>query len=102
MTLRTPKRPADAHSQAARVIYKLGGVMRTAELLGLNKSTVYRWLYARTKNDGLDGFIPVKQLQKILEIAQREGIIISADDLDPRPAFLRHKTQNMRDTSEYD
>lgn len=89
-------------SQASRIIAKFGGVKRTADLLELNRSTVYRWAYGRGKNDGLDGFIPVKQLQKILEVAHREGIIITGDDLDPRPAFLRHKTANMRDTSEYD
>lgn len=65
---------------AARVCKKFGGAGKLARLLGLNRTTVYKWTYPRSK-DGLGGQIPVQYFNEILNKAKDEGIKLKLVDL---------------------
>jgi len=67
-------------SQAQHVIDELGGVRATAKKLGLNPGTVSRWPKPRGCK-GLAGRVPAEHQEKILEIAEREGLDIRPIDL---------------------
>jgi hypothetical protein len=76
-------------TQACRIIKKFGGAEALAEALsnvGLERSkhNVYRWTYPREKG-GTGGVIPTPSLPHVLLAARNEGILITREDLDPRP-----------------
>lgn len=60
---------------ASYVIKTLGGVRATARILNRAPSTVHRWKKSRA------GQIPSSIQSKILEIARRRGLPITAEDL---------------------
>lgn len=62
------------------VIMRFGGVRKTAKTLGRTPACVSKWQYAQTK-DGLKGLIPSNIQPKILLIARRKNIDITAEDL---------------------
>lgn len=75
-------------NQARRVIAKFGGVLRLAELLsevGHPRSTVsiYRWTYMRSKG-GTGGLVPHAMWPHLIRAAHLEGLILNAEDYDPR------------------
>ena len=74
-------------TQIERIIYKFGSVenLRQAlELSGLPKysSSIYRWNLRKSKMKGL---IPATCLPYIIQAARMEGILLTSEDLDPRP-----------------
>lgn len=80
-------------SQAERVIVKFGGPKAMADLLReldtfsgtkWSASTVYRWLYPRSKN-GTNGIIPQDKMEIIKRVARYCGVHITEDDLLPFP-----------------
>lgn len=70
-------------NQATRVIQKFGSVDRLAKALSQvdcpkDLSTIHRWRYA-------DGLIPSFCLPYVVQAARLEGILLTSEDLDPRP-----------------
>jgi len=66
---------------ARSVIRELGGPIATAELLGVNLSTVYRWMAPAPK--GSDGWIPQRYVRTILREAKKRKLCILATDFVP-------------------
>ncbi len=80
-------------SQAERVLRKFGGPRRLAVLLKMmgrdrNVATIYKWTYPRDKG-GSDGIIPTSAWDDIMAAARFDGIIISSEDIDPRPEPIK-------------
>jgi len=67
-------------SPAKYVISLFGGVRPTARALGRDPSAVSRWATS-IKKGGLGGRIPGTNHKKILQIAKRKGLDITAADL---------------------
>ncbi len=76
---------SNTQTQAERIADKFGGPTQLANALGLSPSTVYRWNYPKSKK-GSDGIIPTSQLRRVLEAAAARGIVVTAEDLYPKPA----------------
>lgn len=53
---------------ATRIIKKLGGAYKVADLLGCHHSRVYRWTYPPERG-GTGGSIPANQFRKLLAVA---------------------------------
>lgn len=72
---------------AARVIEIMGGHKKVAEILGYKSlSPIYKFTYPRDKN-GLGGFIPMDQAQKLLDHAKAHNIELRPDHFfDPAPS----------------
>lgn len=68
------------YTQADNVVRKIGGVLATSRLLGLDRIAVWRWSQPREKG-GQDGLVPAKHLQRLLALARHEGILFTDDDL---------------------
>lgn len=64
---------------ATRVIEKLGGHKKVANILGVNVSQVYRWTYPRTRG-GTDGLIPSRHQSDLLAASVKEGLGLSPAD----------------------
>ena len=62
-------------SYVDRIIEKLGGTRKTADITGFPPSTVQSWKVA--------GSIPDRHKQKIANSAREHGIILSSDDFFP-------------------
>lgn len=78
-------------SQAQRVIAKFGGargLMRALQRLEPRKhrdaTSIYRWTYPKSKG-GTDGLIPTAAMADVTEAARLDGVLLSAEDWDPRP-----------------
>jgi hypothetical protein len=79
--------PPPPLTQAERVIAKFGGVPELHAALkrnGINRyrTSLYKW--KSPKPIGTGGTIPRQALQEVCEVAIKEGIILTAEDLDPR------------------
>jgi hypothetical protein len=82
--------PSHVKTQAERVITKFGGVARLLalfEAMGCprTKKTVYNWLWPKSKKSGTGGIIPAHNWPDILNAARLEGVILTPEDMDPRP-----------------
>lgn len=77
-------------TQADRVIARFGSpqglkaAFETAGVPGRDLISIYRWRYPRSKG-GTDGQIPNAAWDDIHRAARIEGIVLTAEDLDPRP-----------------
>lgn len=69
----------DKDSPAARVIEKCGGIDSTAEMVGLHRSVVNRWLRPASKG-GTGGLVPAKHQQTLLDQARANGIPLAPED----------------------
>lgn len=79
------KEPAGAPcTQAERVIAKFGSAYRLARLLNKDPAAVYRWTYPKNRG-GTGGLVPASAMQHILRVARLEGVLLTPEDLDPRP-----------------
>ena len=67
-----------AFNQAAKIIARFGGDLKMAAALGCHRVTIYRWTHGRPY--GSDGLIPGPSVERVLEAAQRCGIVLSAED----------------------
>jgi hypothetical protein len=77
------------HSQAERIIKKFKNARVLSRILTeigrpRDKSTIYKWLYPRNRQ-GTGGLVPTKAWDDVLAAARYEGIIITSEDMDPRP-----------------
>jgi len=75
-------------SQAERIISKFGGARDLAKALKAigrerNFATIYKWTYPRGPN-GTGGVIPTAAWPDIMAAARYCGVLITAEDLDPR------------------
>ena len=87
---------ARAVTQAERIIAKFGGKRATFTALKnigrpYNLSTVYRWTYPRRKSSGIGGIIPPDAMRDIVYAARVHGIVLTAEDMDPRPTYVPPK-----------
>ena len=68
------------HLDPARsLIEKAGGPARVARVLGLNRSTVARWMYPRDEG-GTGGLVPAQWQRALLEYARRERLPLTERD----------------------
>lgn len=67
-----------AMANAKDIITKCGGAQAVADMLGLNFSAVYRWVYR--------GFIPARRQSDLLNAARERGIDLTPDDFFPAPS----------------
>lgn len=82
----------EPQSQAARIFARFGGataLWKALRALGdeENKrrhiSCVYRWNLPKATG-GTGGIIPTRNMESVLAAARAEGIVLTADDMDPR------------------
>lgn len=66
------------YNQAAKIIARFGGESNLARILGINRTSVYRWNYRRPY--GGDGLITSKMAARITEVARVEGILLRPED----------------------
>jgi hypothetical protein len=62
------------------VIEEFGGVCKAAKALGLEPTDVSKWRAPKEKR-GCGGDVPSRLKPKILELAQAQGLNITAEDL---------------------
>ena len=91
-------------TQASRVLLKFGGARRLAAFLragghDVHPITVYKWAYPKERG-GTGGVIPSKHLGPVLDAARLEGIILDADDLDPRPRAAAYRPKHAWEVEE--
>lgn len=77
------------NTQAERIIKKFGGARRLAEALKAierpyHHTTIYKWTYPKEVK-GTGGIIPTAALPDVVMAARAAGILLSSEDLDPRP-----------------
>lgn len=80
----------EALNQAERILKKFGGASRLAGLFNSlnirrNLHSIYKWTYPRERG-GTNGLIPGSAMQDILQAARLDGILLTPEDLDPRPS----------------
>ena len=93
MNERTPEAQVPTpKNQAQRVFRKFGGVPALYKALGRLGadhrraiSVIYRWDMSRAKG-GTNGIIPSSAMASILKAARAEGLVLTAEDMDPRPS----------------
>lgn len=71
------------HTMALRVIRKLGGPARVADLLGMTREAVYKWTYPRERG-GTGGYIPARRQLELMVVAKMNGIVLTKDDFFPQ------------------
>jgi hypothetical protein len=102
--LTSPKAATTAayESQADRIISKFGGVTAIREALKavgkpFSKIAVYRWTYTKSATrQGTGGLVPADIMPYVLKAARMVGVVLMADDLDPRPTPLEPKAPKRR------
>jgi hypothetical protein len=76
------KKPRTTSRQAETIIAKFGNADALAEAAGLDRTTVYRWSYAKNRG-GTGGFIPTRSQRKVRMAARKLGITLTAQDWQP-------------------
>lgn len=66
------------YDQAPRIIRKFGGEAALAKLLGVSRTTLFRWGYARPI--GTDGLVPHAMRPRIEAVARYEGVLLLPSD----------------------
>lgn len=79
-------------TQAERIIKKFGGVPELRKALqeaGVprTESAIYRWSYPATRG-GSGGVIPSETVHAINQVARTFGVLLTAEDWDPRPRLI--------------
>jgi hypothetical protein len=64
---------------AARIIGKLGGIAKVAEIAGTALSAPYRWQHDKSRG-GTGGLIPQAHHRALLDYAELHGIALSAEE----------------------
>jgi len=88
----------DDQTQAGRVIAKFGNARKLAALMEevtgrrCDPSRIYRWMHPREKG-GTGGMIPSSAMGDVMAVARHEGIILTGDDLYPKP--LENKSDDL-------
>jgi hypothetical protein len=68
---------------AQRVIKKLGGPRRVADMLAMSTQAIYKWTWPVEKG-GTGGFIPTRRQIELMVAAKQRGIILTKDDFFPK------------------
>ena len=63
---------------AASIIRELGGVAAAAEIAGVAKIQVYRWMWSEA-DGGTGGYIPQRRAQRLYDHAKEQGKPIPAE-----------------------
>jgi hypothetical protein len=76
-------------TQAQRIVDKFGGPRNLSRaLLHIGKkkdpSAIYKWIYEEAIDHG-GGVIPGHAIHDVIQAARAEGIMLTPEDLDPRP-----------------
>lgn len=86
------RKPLDPYfeSQAERVVRKLGGCSHMSHIafetgVKLDKTIISRWTAPLDERGGTGGLIPTEHMLTVLTVARYEGILLTSEDLDPRP-----------------
>jgi len=74
-------------NQAEKIVAKLGGPYKTAELVGVDPSSVFRWMSPVASN----GIIPRSSAMIIRRIARQNGILITEADWMPENTKVREE-----------
>jgi len=82
-------------TQVERLAIKFGGYKALFEALKkaghkINQVSVYRWNHPKSKGGG-DGVVPKNAMTWIIKAARMEGMILTAEDLDPRPVSVAER-----------
>jgi hypothetical protein len=89
----------DVLTQGERIVKKFGSVIRLAELCGVGRSTVYGWM--RPTRNRFGGVIPASMIPLVVRAAKLEGILLTAEDLDPRDTVFKfHEGENRKRRNE--
>ena len=64
---------------ARTVVERLGGIAAAAQIAGVDRTTVSKWLTSRDRR-GTGGIIPAKHIATLYRHAQQEGLPLSAED----------------------
>lgn len=80
-------------TQAERIIRKFGGVgylYKALQAVGeyRSRTTIQRWKFPKGFHRGSGGIIPTQSLHAVSKAARYEGIILTAEDFDPRGTWL--------------
>ena len=81
--------PSDSWLEPARtIILKMGGAPKVAKILGIDESTVYRWVWPKQNPKkrgarGTGGLVPAERQQQIMEWSRKHGYPIHAGDFFP-------------------
>lgn len=75
-------------TQAERIVCKFGGVealVKALEAVGDKRdaTNIHRWLRSKLRG-GRGGIVPSSAIRSVLMAARCEGIVLTAEDLDPR------------------
>lgn len=76
MTIRT--KPKLLCEPAATIIREIGGASKAAEITGVAKVQVYRWMWS-VGDGGTGGCIPTRRAQRLFEWARANGKDIPAE-----------------------
>lgn len=87
-------------TQAERIIHKFGGARELARLFAAcgcprDPATIYKWTYNSGPNrkDGTNGLIPTQAWPDLFRVARYSGVMITAEDMDPRPTLVKIKRE---------
>lgn len=80
-------------TQAERIIRKFGGVgylFKALQAVGeyRSRTTIQRWKFPKGFHRGSGGIIPTQSLHAVSKAARYEGIILTAEDFDPRATWI--------------
>jgi hypothetical protein len=64
---------------AKTIIERLGGVDEVAALTGAHRTRVFRWMYPSNRG-GTGGVIPQRYFRVLLDHAESNGILMTADE----------------------
>ena len=67
---------------AASIIRKFGGEAKVAEIAGTARSAPYRWRQEKSRG-GTGGLIPQVYHRALLDYAQTQGLVLSAEEFLP-------------------
>lgn len=81
------------YAQARNIAAKFGGERQLAELIKVSRVTVYRWSYQRPY--GSDGLIPTKSVDLIKDCARTHGVLLTAEDWEPRRVVYDPETKEL-------
>jgi hypothetical protein len=79
------------HKIAERVLRKLGGARRVAEMLGTSPQAIYKWTYPR-EYGGTGGLIPHRRQLELMVTAKQRGIVLTADDFFPKVPHVKDQS----------
>ena len=81
------------HKIAERMIKKLGGAYKVAEMIHCSPQAVYKWTYPR-EFGGTGGLIPHRRQLELMLVAKLYGFDLTADEFFPKVPAPKKDTPN--------